>query len=58
MTAHVCRTSENCKLLILQDKRNIEIFLSPDATDVSGRAATFTCVNGTASCFCNKCLQN
>ena len=23
-----------------------------------GRAATFTCVNGTVSCFCNKRLQN
>ena len=26
----VCRTSENCKSLVLQDKDNIEIFLSPD----------------------------
>ena len=26
----VCRTSENCKSLVLQDKCNIEIFLSPD----------------------------
>ena len=25
-----CRTSENCKLLVLQEKCNIEIFLSPD----------------------------
>ena len=25
-----CRTSENCKSLVLQDKCNIEIFLSPD----------------------------
>ena len=25
----VCRTHENCKSLILQDKCNIEIFLSP-----------------------------
>ena len=25
----VCRTSENCKSLVLQDKCNIEIFLSP-----------------------------
>ena len=28
-TACVCRTSKNCKSLILQDKCNIEIFLSP-----------------------------
>ena len=26
----VCRTSENCKSVVLQDKCNIEIFLSPD----------------------------
>ena len=26
----VCRMSENCKSLVLQDKCNIEIFLSPD----------------------------
>ena len=26
----VCRMSENCKSLILQDKCNIEIFLSPE----------------------------
>ena len=25
-----CRTSESCKSLILQDKCNIEIFLSPE----------------------------
>ena len=25
----LCRTSENCKSLVLQDKCNIEIFLSP-----------------------------
>ena len=25
----VCRMSENCKSLVLQDKCNIEIFLSP-----------------------------
>ena len=25
-----CRTSENCKSLVLQDKYNIEIFLSPE----------------------------
>ena len=29
-SACVCRTSENCKSLILQDKCNIEIFLSPE----------------------------
>ena len=29
--ACVCRTSENCKSLILQDQCNIEIFLSPDS---------------------------
>ena len=28
-SACVCRTSENCKSLVLQDKYNIEIFLSP-----------------------------
>ena len=27
-----CKTSENCKSLVLQDKCNIEIFLSPDAS--------------------------
>ena len=27
-SACVCRTSENCKSLVLQDKYNIEIFLS------------------------------
>ena len=26
----VCGTSENCKSLVLQDKCNIEIFLSPE----------------------------
>ena len=26
---YVCRTNENCKSLVLQDKCNIEIFLSP-----------------------------
>ena len=30
----VCRTSENCKSLILQDKCSIEIFLSPANKDV------------------------
>ena len=25
---------------------------------VLARAAMFTCVNHTVSCFCNKCLQN
>ena len=29
-SACVCRTSENCKSLVLQDKCNIEIFLSSD----------------------------
>ena len=29
-SACVCRTNENCKSLILQDKCNIDIFLSPD----------------------------
>ena len=28
-TSCVCKTSENCKSVILQDKCNIEIFLSP-----------------------------
>ena len=28
----VCRTSENCKSLVLQDKCNIEIFVSPEST--------------------------
>ena len=32
--ACVCRTSENCKSLVLQDKCNIEIFPSPDASPV------------------------
>ena len=30
-SACVCRTSENCKSLVLQGKCKIEIFLSPDA---------------------------
>ena len=29
-SACVCRTSENCKSLVLQGDCNIEIFLSPD----------------------------
>ena len=29
-SARVCRMCENCKSLVLQDKCNIEIFLSPD----------------------------
>ena len=29
-SACVCRTSEICKSLVLQDKCNIEIYLSPD----------------------------
>ena len=29
-SACVCRTSENCKSLVLQGECNIEIFLSPD----------------------------
>ena len=33
--ACVCRTSENCKSLVLQDKCNIEIFLSPGNTVLS-----------------------
>ena len=31
----VCRMSENCKSLVLQDKCNIEIFLSPDFVNSS-----------------------
>ena len=31
MSACVCRTSENCKSLVLQGKCKIEIFLSPEA---------------------------
>ena len=31
-SACVCRTSENCKSLVLQGECNIEIFLSPDNT--------------------------
>ena len=30
----VCRMSENCKSLVLQDKCSIEIFLSPDLFSV------------------------
>ena len=33
----VCRTSENCKSLVLQDKCNIEIFLSPDPPNLKFR---------------------
>ena len=29
----VCRTSENCKSIVLQEKCNIEIFLSPDVSE-------------------------
>ena len=32
-SACVCKTSENCKSLVLQDKCNIEIFLSPEVDD-------------------------
>ena len=32
-SACVCRKSENCKLLVLQDKYNIEILLSPVNND-------------------------
>ena len=34
----VCRTSENCWSLVLQDKCNIEIFLTPDTLK-----ALYTC---------------
>ena len=33
----VCRTSEHCKSLVLQDKCNIEMFLSPDLPSLSTR---------------------
>ena len=32
---HVCRMSEKCKPLVVQDKCNIEIFLSPDLCMIS-----------------------
>ena len=35
-SACVCRTSENCKSLVLQDKCNIEIFLSPGHMHIGG----------------------
>ena len=33
-SACVCRTSENCKSIVLQDKCNIEIFLSPECNEL------------------------
>ena len=39
----VCRASENCKLLFLQDKYNIEIFLFPGSRVVNLGTTTKLC---------------